>query len=155
MYHLYGVFASYVSRGQSKPRLIFSRINGPNVFHRFIGGFQVTSSPPCWWTKTKDLSLASFVRPPDVKHFSIVIGAFRGWLRTSYNFKFLFTKFLPGCFVQQGQVLSRAVFICYSACFDFKSPIDYSTPHFIRCLRQPLTCYQLYLQHVISLNHER
>ena len=23
-------FASYVSRGQSKPRLIFSRINGPN-----------------------------------------------------------------------------------------------------------------------------
>ena len=24
-------FASYVGRGQSKPRLIFSRINGPNV----------------------------------------------------------------------------------------------------------------------------
>ena len=29
--YLYGVFASYVSRGQSKPWLIFSRINGPNV----------------------------------------------------------------------------------------------------------------------------
>ena len=27
-----------------------------------IGGFQVTSSPPCWLTKTKDLSLAPFVR---------------------------------------------------------------------------------------------
>ena len=25
------MFASYVSRGYSKPRLIFSRINGPNV----------------------------------------------------------------------------------------------------------------------------
>ena len=25
-------FASYISRGQSKPRLIFSRINGPIVF---------------------------------------------------------------------------------------------------------------------------
>ena len=24
-------FASYVSRGQSKPRLTFSRINGPNI----------------------------------------------------------------------------------------------------------------------------
>ena len=24
------MFASYVSRGQSKPRLVFSRINGPN-----------------------------------------------------------------------------------------------------------------------------
>ena len=26
-----------------------------------IGGFHVTSSPPCRWTKTKDLSIASFV----------------------------------------------------------------------------------------------
>ena len=26
---LYRVFAAYISRGQSKPRLIFSRINGP------------------------------------------------------------------------------------------------------------------------------
>ena len=34
----------------------------------------MTSSPPCWWTKTKDLSLSSFVRPPEVVHFSIVIG---------------------------------------------------------------------------------
>ena len=29
-----------------------------------IGGFHVASSPPCWWTKTTDLSLALFVRPP-------------------------------------------------------------------------------------------
>ena len=32
----------------------------------FSSCFHVTSSPPCWWTKTKDLSLASFVRPPEV-----------------------------------------------------------------------------------------
>ena len=44
----------------------------------------MTSSPPCWLTKTKDLSLASFVRPPEVVHFSIVIGVPRGWLKTSY-----------------------------------------------------------------------
>ena len=49
-----------------------------------IGGFHVTSLPPCWWTKTKDLSLASFVRPPEVVHFPIVIGVPRGWLKTSY-----------------------------------------------------------------------
>ena len=48
-----------------------------------IGGFHVTSSPPCWWTKTKDLSLASFAGPPEVVHFSIVIGVPRGWLKTS------------------------------------------------------------------------
>ena len=28
------------------------------------GGFHVTSSPPCWWTKTKDRSLDPIVRPP-------------------------------------------------------------------------------------------
>ena len=33
----------------------------------------MTSSPPCWWTKTKDLSLASFVRPPEVVLFSILL----------------------------------------------------------------------------------
>ena len=49
-----------------------------------IGGFHVTSLPPCWWTKTKDLSLASFVRAPQVVHFPIVIGVPRGWLKTSY-----------------------------------------------------------------------
>ena len=47
-------------------------------------GFHVTSSPPCWWTKTKDLSLASFVRP-EVVRFSIVIGVSRDWLKTSYS----------------------------------------------------------------------
>ena len=39
-----------------------------------IGGLHVNSSPPCWWTKTIDISLASFVRPPAIVHFTIVIG---------------------------------------------------------------------------------
>ena len=43
----------------------------------------MTSTAPCWWTKTKDLSLAPFVRPLEVVHFSIVIGISRGWLKTS------------------------------------------------------------------------
>ena len=54
-----------------------------------IGGFHVTSSPPCWWTKTKDLSLASFVRPPEVVHFPVVLGVSRGWLKTSYCDSFI------------------------------------------------------------------
>ena len=45
----------------------------------------MTSLPPCWWTKIKDLSLSSFVRPPEVVHFSIVIGVSRSWLKTSYS----------------------------------------------------------------------
>ena len=45
----------------------------------------MTPWPPCWWTKTKDLSLASFVRPPEVVHFSIVIGVSRSLLKTSYR----------------------------------------------------------------------
>ena len=37
--------------------------------------------------KTKDFSLASFVRPPEVVLFFIVLGVPRGWLKTtSYNF---------------------------------------------------------------------
>ena len=48
-----------------------------------IGGFHVTSSPPCWWTETRDLSLAFFVRPTEVVHFSIVIGVSRSWLKRS------------------------------------------------------------------------
>ena len=38
-----------------------------------IGGFHVTSLPPCWWTKTKDLSLASLVRPPEGKSMFLKI----------------------------------------------------------------------------------
>ena len=45
----------------------------------------MTSSPPCWSTKTKDLSLASFVGPPEVVHFSIVVGVSRGRFKTSYS----------------------------------------------------------------------
>ena len=39
-----------------------------------IGGLHVNSSPPCWWTKTIDSSLVSFVRAPAIVHFTIVIG---------------------------------------------------------------------------------
>ena len=35
--------------------------------------------------KTKDLSLASFVRPPEVEHLSYVLGVSGGWLKTSYK----------------------------------------------------------------------
>ena len=52
----------------------------------------MTSSPPFWWTKTKDLLLASFVRPPEVVHFSIVIGVARGWLKTSDSTSQLYIK---------------------------------------------------------------
>ena len=58
-----------------------------NLSH-VIDGFHVTSSPPCWWTKTKDLSLASSVLPPGVVRFSIVIGVSRDWLKTSYRVSF-------------------------------------------------------------------
>ena len=36
--------------------MLINKRNLTNV----IEGFHVTSSPSCWWTKTKDLSLASF-----------------------------------------------------------------------------------------------
>ena len=42
--------------------LAFSRIPLHGLIR--IGGFHVMSSPPCWWTETKDLSLAALVRPP-------------------------------------------------------------------------------------------
>ena len=44
----------------------------------------MTSSPPCWWTKTKDPSLTSFVCPQEV-----VVGVSRGWLKTSYSVHWL------------------------------------------------------------------
>ena len=43
-----------------------------------------TSSPPCWWTKTRDLSLAPFVRPPAIVHCSIIICVSRDWLQITY-----------------------------------------------------------------------
>ena len=42
--------------------------------------------------ENKDLSLASFVRPPEVVYFSIVIGVPRGWLKTSYRKRSLRVK---------------------------------------------------------------
>ena len=50
-----------------------------------IGGFHVTPSPPCWWTKTIDLSLAPFVRPPAFVRFTIVICVSRDWLQTTHS----------------------------------------------------------------------
>ena len=58
------------------------------IFNSHIGGFHVTSSPPCWWTKTIDLSLAPFVRPPAFVHFTIVICVSRDWLKTTYSVAF-------------------------------------------------------------------
>ena len=40
-----------------------------------------------WWTKTKGLPLASFVRPPEVVHFSIV-------RRFSFRFSFIYLLLL-------------------------------------------------------------
>ena len=41
------------------------------------------TSSPCWWTKTKGLSLPFFVRPPEVVHFSTVIGVSQRLIETS------------------------------------------------------------------------
>ena len=60
----------------------------------------MTSSPPCWWTKTKDLSLASFVLPPEVVHFSFVIGVPENWLKTSY-----IDRDVDGCLLENGSGL--------------------------------------------------
>ena len=43
------------------------------------------SFPPCGGQKQKISHLASFVRPPEVVLFFIVIGVSRGWLKTSYR----------------------------------------------------------------------
>ena len=63
--------------------LAFSRIPLHGLIR--IGGFHVMSSPPCWWTETKDLSLAALVRPPAIVHFSIVMCVSRDWLQTIYR----------------------------------------------------------------------
>ena len=49
-----------------------SGVGGDEAFT--LSHFHVTSSPPCWWTKTKDLSLAFFVRPPALLSVSREIG---------------------------------------------------------------------------------
>ena len=50
-----------------------------------INGFHVTSTSPCWWTKTKDSSLAPFVCAPAIVHYSIVICVSRDWLQATYR----------------------------------------------------------------------
>ena len=44
----------------------------------FIDVLDATSSPPCWWTKTRDLSLA-------IVYLTIVIGVSLDWLKTTYR----------------------------------------------------------------------
>ena len=43
------------------------------MWKRSMGGFHIESSLQSWWTKTKDLSLAPFVRPPAFLHCTIFI----------------------------------------------------------------------------------
>ena len=50
-----------------------------------MGCFHVTSSPPYWWTKAKDLSLAPFVRPQAIAHCTIVICVSRDCLQTTFD----------------------------------------------------------------------
>ena len=54
------------------------------TFFLRIGGFHVTSSLPYLWTKTNDLSLAHFFRPPSIVHYLIVFCISRDWLQTIY-----------------------------------------------------------------------
>ena len=65
---------------QKKHKLELRPVGYPKLFST-LGGFHVTSSPPCWWTKTKDLSLAPFVRPSAIVHYIIVICVSRCWLQ--------------------------------------------------------------------------
>ena len=57
-----------------------------------MGGFHMRSSPPCWWTKTKDRSLVPFVRPPTILHYGIVNCVSRDWLQTTNWFATKFPK---------------------------------------------------------------
>ena len=56
-----------------------------------IGGFHVTSSPPCWWTVNKKLLISSFCLSTTIVHFTIVICVSRDCMKTTYcwsNFVF-------------------------------------------------------------------
>ena len=57
-----------------------------------VGGFHVTSSPPCWWTVTKDRSLARFVCPPVFVHFTIVSCVSWDCMKTTYISEHLLSK---------------------------------------------------------------
>ena len=54
------------------------------IFTLTTGGFHVTSSRPCWWTRTIIIafSLAPSVRPPAFVHFTFYVS--RDWLQTTY-----------------------------------------------------------------------
>ena len=54
-----------------------------------IGGFHVTSSPPCLWTKTKDLLSAVLFSFPNIVRCIIVICVSRDCLQTTHSFNLL------------------------------------------------------------------
>ena len=85
----------------------------------------MTRSPPCCWTKTKDLSLASLARPLEVVHFSIICFS-RGWLKTSYS-SYVQT-FVP-------------IDIHFSVC-DFINELSTNTHTFYYINRQPFSQIQ-------------
>ena len=62
---------------KQREKLVFKMLNNYKDFNKW-------SSPPCWWTKTKDLSLAPFVRPPAIVDYIIVISVSGDWLQTIY-----------------------------------------------------------------------
>ena len=55
-----------------------------HVYLTTIGRFNITSSPPCWWTVNKR-SLISSLCPPAFVHFTIVICVSRDCMKTIYD----------------------------------------------------------------------
>ena len=94
----------------------------PELINRWF--YHMTSSPPCWWTKTKDLSLAPFVRPPEIVHCCIVIRIYRAWLQTTYSNEWIanvsiFLNSPRGIVVRKrpGGVMQHECWISYSTTF--------------------------------------
>ena len=71
-----------------------------------ISGFHVLSSPPCWWMKPKDLSLAC----SQTSNRTIVIGISRDWLQITYLQRgmSLWRERLPTSHIFQVQIIDVA-----------------------------------------------
>ena len=67
---LYGAFASQISRGQSKPRLMFSRINGPIYLHYRVFSHDVTAVTLVSQDNETAAMLVSQTNPVKVELFS-------------------------------------------------------------------------------------
>ena len=61
----------------------------------------MTSSLSCWWTKTKEPSLAPFVHPPAIVHYNIIICVSRDWLQNIY-------KLSLKCWLSPGQTSEQS-----------------------------------------------